>query len=343
MFKALLDKIAGRERSRQKAGTSKDFARILEQGTRILRSTSAPNALNKIEDRVRSELRLHSRCYPEKEDTLNAAREEIRTVRELPDLAQVFIFHGDGRVREEAVRNLEGPLLTPASVYGLFWRLNDWVPQVRSLADEALKRVMPTTTAPIVVPALTAILPHLNSWGRCSGEGRSAVREIMGRPDIAAHLVEDMKTTIQPRLGQILRELSRNPEIDQHIESLFVAALLPHIRAMALEMLLSGQARWPTGRSRRVWIDRSMDKYRNENVYDHRDISIQASKIDLIAVGALDRSAMVRRRAADGLISLRNDPVLRDDLDAIAARLQDDPNIGVRNRIEFYGRNQPAR
>lgn len=338
MFRTLWDKIVGRERSGHREGDSEKFARILEQGKSILHSTNDPVELNKIEGKVRSELHLHYRYSSGGRDILKDAQEEIHAVQEMPDLSHVFMFHGDGRVREEAIRNLAGPLPTPASVYALFWRLNDWVPQVRSLSYGALKRVMPSTSAMVIVPALTAILPHLNSWGRWSSEGPEAVREILGRPDIATRMLENIKMTRQPRLGQIFRELSRNSVIDEHIESVLLTAPLPHIRAMALDMLLLGTARWPTGKSKRIWIDRSMGEYRTEAIYEHRDISIPVAQIELIAIGALDRSAMVRRRAADGLIALRNDPDLRDDLNAIATSLQDDPNIGVRNRIAFFAR-----
>lgn len=339
MFRTLVEKIVGRERTRQQAGHFEHFARILDQGNRILHSTSDPNALNKIEGKIRSELHLHFRWYSDKGEIPKAAREEIRAVQKIPDLAHVFMFHGDGRVREEAIRNLAGPLSTPANVYALFWRLNDWVPQVRSLSYRALERVIPSTPAVVVVPALKAVLPHLNSWGRWSSEGPEAIGKILGRPDISTRLLEELQTTRQPRLGQIFRELSRNSLIDEHVESVFATAPLPHIRTMALDMLLSGKARWPTGKSKRIWIDRSMGEYRTETIFDHREISIPVAQIKLIAAGALDHSAMVRRRAVDGLIALRNDPDLRNDLEAIATSLQHDPNIGVRNRIDFFGRN----
>lgn len=341
MFRTLLENFVERARFLRFEGESEQFARALDQGKSILHSTSDPQALNKIEGKIRSELNLHYRWSSNKRGIPQAARKEIRAVQKIPELTHVFIFHGDGRVREEAIRNLAGPLPTPANVYALFWRLNDWVPQVRSLSYKALKRVIPNTSAEVIVPALKATLPHLNSWGRWSSEGPKAVREILARPDITTHMLEDLKLTRQPRLGQIFRELSRSSVIDEHIESLFVTAPLPHIRTVALDMLLSGKARWPTGKTKQIWINRSMGEYRTETIYDHREISIPVSKIDLITLGALDRSAMVRRRAADGLIALRNDPNLRAELESIATRLQEDPNIGVRNRIDFFSRKKP--
>lgn len=342
MFRTLLKKIFVHERSHHSKDDSENFDKILNQGQQILNSNDDPSTLNEIEGRIRSEFHLHYRWSAKSGNIPKATRDEIKAVQEMPALAQVFMFHGDGRVREEAIRNLVGPLQYPASVYALFWRLNDWVPEVRSLSHKALKRVMPTTSATVVVPALYAVLPHLNSWGRWSSEGPKAIGEILGRPDISTWFLEDLKRKRQPNLGQIFRELSRNPVIDEHIECVFETALLPHIRTMALDMLLSERAYWLTGKSKRVWIDRSMGEYRTEAIFDQREISTTVVPIDMVAVGAQDRSAMVRRRSADGLIALRNDPDLRDELVEIATNLRNDPNIGVRNRIDFFFRNLPT-
>jgi hypothetical protein len=55
---------------------------------------------------------------------------------------------------------------------------------------------------------------------------------------------------------------------------------------------------------------------------------------------------MVRRRAADGLIAMRHTPNMIDAVSRIATNLREDPNIGVRSRIEFLFRKgvlQPPR
>ncbi|WP_158972355.1 hypothetical protein [Chachezhania sediminis] len=340
MLKRLFNLFFGQKRVVQGNDPFDVYFRVQKQGERILRSVDDPRDLNKIEEQIRTELNLHYQWSPDGLDIVKAARNDLRAIQNVPGLPFVFMFHGDGRIRQEALRNLEGPLPTPANVYGLFWRLNDWVPQVRQAAYEALERVMPRTSAEVIVPALIAVLPNLNSWGRWSCAGPEAVHGILSRPDVSTKLVEIVRTTRQPRLGQVFHELSRNDWIDQHISDVFATAPLPHIRTMALDMLLSQRARWPTGETVRVWTDRSMGEYRTERSFRERELTVAVDLIALLRAGASDRSAMVRRRAADGLIALRHNLDLKEELDRVAAILHNDPNIGVRTRIEFFRRKQ---
>ncbi len=340
MLRKLFDAFFGKKLVVQGNDLFEKYSRMQEQGARILHSVDDPAHLNKVEGKVRAELNLFYRWSSDRLDIEKAAREELWAVQNVPNLPFVFMFHGDGRIRQEALRSLEGPLPTPANVYGLFWRLNDWVPQVNQAAYEALERVMPRTSAAVIIPALDAILPHLNSWGRWSREGPEAVHRTLCRPDVSTKLLENIRTTRQPRLGEIFRELCRNDWVDQYISDVFFTAPLPHIRTMALDMLLSQRARWPTGETVRVWTDRSMGMFRTERGFRERELSVAVDLLELLRAGASDRSAMVRRRAADGLIAQRHNLDLKEELDCIAAMLYNDPNIGVRNRIEFFRRKQ---
>ena len=74
--------------------------------------------------------------------------------------------------------------------------------------------------------------------------------------------------------------------------------------------------------------------------FRERELSVAVDLMDLLRAGASDRLAMVRRRAAEGLIALRHDSDLKQELDYVAAILHNDPNIGVRTRIEFFRRKQ---
>lgn len=285
---------------------------------------------------VRSQFSLHYSWSSDRTDIQYAVAEELRAVQQVQGLACVFMFHGDGRVREQALHHLEGPLSTMANVYALCWRLNDWAPQVRLASLSALNRVLPSTPASIIAPALKAILPHVHSWGRWSADGPKQIDAILFRPDVASMFLEEILSTRQSNLGSIFRELSKSPWIDPHIERAFKTAPLPHVRAMALEMLLSGKSRWPIGKLQRVWIDRSMGKYRTDPVFSEREITVEVDAIALISSGATDRSAMVRKRAADGIIALRHNPDMIDELAQLAKSLKNDPNIGVRSRIDFF-------
>ena len=72
--------------------------------------------------------------------------------------------HGDGYVRENAVRQL-GMLGNPISVQKLMVRLNDWVPQVRNAAREALFTLMIADNAKAFAVNLPRLY-HLRTCGR---------------------------------------------------------------------------------------------------------------------------------------------------------------------------------
>lgn len=315
------------------------FMRIRDRGTQLLQLMREPDDLRNAERFVRSEFSLyHRRTGVREVDAL--CRKEILAVEQLPGLSRVFMFHGDGRVREAALRNLEGPLISPASAYALFWRLNDWAAQVRNAAQDALQRSMPMTPAIVIIPALRALLPYVASWGRWSHEGQQALDAMLMRQDVVQLLVEEIVTTRRAQLGLQFREICRNPGVDTHLERMLREARLPHIRAMALDVLLSRRAIWPTRERRQVWIDRSMGRYRYEQVFLKRDVTVTADPYALIVTGLKDRAAIVRKCAADGLIALRHDADIGPKLDEIVASLEDDPNAGVRERLDFFRRKR---
>ncbi|MCA2008759.1 hypothetical protein [Tritonibacter mobilis] len=117
---------------------------------------------------------------------------DIEALQQIPDLAQVFILHHDGYVREAALKQLDGSVGAPGCIYALFWRTNDWVPEVRQAAHEALARVLPQTSADVIVPALKAALPRIASWGRWSQAGPEMITALAQRDDVASALVDDV-------------------------------------------------------------------------------------------------------------------------------------------------------
>ena len=316
-----------------------NFRNTYNRGTSLLSSMIQPDDIRNAERFIRLEFSLYSRWQGERyQDALRNT--EIKAVKQIQGLSSVFIFHGDGLVREAALNQLHEPLTTPASVYGLFWRLNDWAPQVRQAAQNTMNRLMPVTPAVVIVPALRILLPHVMNWGRWTQEGQEALDVTLTRPDVLEMLIDDIVTTRQAQLGYQFREICRNPAVDQHLERMFYKAQLPHIRAMALDALLSQTVTWPTRERRQVWIDRYMGRYRIEQVFIKRDVTVTIDPYTLIVAGALDRAAMVRKRAASGLIAFRNYPEIGSKLDKVAASLENDPNIAVRGRIDFYKRKR---
>ena len=319
------------------AGFSERYEHCLQRGTEILQSAKLPSEFARLERRIHEEFSLFHRWSTDTQTT-RLLDDEIMATKSVPGLSRVFMFHGDGRVRAAALDQLQGPLIAPGSVYALFWRLNDWVPEVREIAKRAIERCLPTTPAVVIVPALKVLLLHVPSWGRWSQDGPETINALLMRQDVVESLLQDIISTRQSKLGLIFREISRNPWVDQHLEKVLREAKLPHIRAMALEALISKRMRWPERKSRKVWIDQYMKKYRVEQVFSERELTSAVHLPTCLLLGAKDQASIVRKRAADGVIAFRNSDILSEQLDELVDLLDEDKNLGVQGRIEFLKR-----
>jgi HEAT repeat protein len=94
--------------------------------------------------------------------------EKLTTFEEKEGVEDLIIMssHWDGYQRENAVRRL-GKLGEPVAITVLIIRVNDWVPQVRSAAREALNKLMTDENAHAFLMCLPAI-SHLQHCGRNS-------------------------------------------------------------------------------------------------------------------------------------------------------------------------------
>ena len=319
------------------------YKRLLNEGTRIIQAGSRPDQFEATYCALRDTLwSPQDWDYDEQYYTRRTLRRKnsVKAVQQIPGLAEVFLFHQDGYVREAALQQLATPLAAPASIYALLWRTNDWVPEVREAAHEALARVLPQTSAEVIVPALKAALPRIASWGRWSQAGPERITTLAQRDDVASALVDDVIQSESAALTVVFRELCKTPKIDPQLERIFRTAHQPHIRAMALQTLLSGKARWPLPQRRKVWIDKPSGRSRMELQFQSRDITVDADVLGLLQRAVTDRASIVRKHALDGMIALRHDREMAHTLDALVAGLEDDPNSGVRSRVAFFQRKR---
>lgn len=96
--------------------------------------------------------------------------------------------HASGFKRENAVRRL-GILGNPTAIPHLIVRANDWVPQVRAAARDALSKLLRTGNGEAFVASLPAIV-HLQTCTRDDhSELLQAVQEFLLREDNLHHLV----------------------------------------------------------------------------------------------------------------------------------------------------------
>lgn len=145
--------------------------------------------------------------------------------------------HPNGHKRENAVRRL-GVLGNPLAIPNLLVRANDWVPQVRSEAREALLRLLKGENAQAFIYNLPA-LHHLHGCRRTDhSELIASVNNFFLRPENVAHIKSAIKSEA-PYIARIAVKLC----IDNSLldKSSLVSECLSHqdvvVRALASNLL----------------------------------------------------------------------------------------------------------
>ncbi|PTT78103.1 MULTISPECIES: hypothetical protein [unclassified Caulobacter] len=250
-----------------------------------------------------------------------------------PRLAWLLTFHGNGRVREPALRALDHPPSTASEFIAIALRLNDWASAVRESAHLAAVRLFPLTPADVVAAAAPYLLARRFSWARWDVEA-DVLDEALARPDVAAQLANTLGALRTGPGGGILRMAARFPSLDPYLPWLAQHALHPAVRASALEMLVTGQARWTTGYGW-AWVDKVYGIQRRVPVTVARPLNLRLDVEPLIRLALSDRFAAARRVAADALYERRANI---DDVMTLAQSILNDPSRPVRERAEFLVR-----
>lgn len=250
-----------------------------------------------------------------------------------PGLSWLYIFHGDGRLREAALHRIGDPPPNAFLFAALAYRLNDWAEPVRIAAEACARRVFPRTLSSIVANAALHLLTQKQNWRRWGAEA-AALDIALFRPDVVDQLASIFQTEPAGALSSAMRQALRSPDMDRHLPDLLKTAAQPAIRAIALQSLVERRGIWPVG-FRQEWIDKSLGRSRRVLAFEERPIEHAVPLADLVSAGAADRSAVVRKLAADALI--RHADALAG-LQETAGRLLHDPSPAVRERMDFYMR-----
>jgi hypothetical protein len=254
-----------------------------------------------------------------------------------PDYAWLFLFHGNGHVREAALDAINDP---PGSAFffaALAWRLNDWVPQVRDAAAECARRVLPRIDADIAANAALYLLVRRLAWRRWRDEA-TVLDLVFGRSDVITAVAARLQQQSTGSLATLMRGALRYPDIDEHLPRLAAHAVQPSVRAIAYQCLTTGRASWQTGYER-IWIDKVYGLSRVIPKLESREIKPAGPAADWIRAAAYDRSSLVKKVAADALIADRS---RSPDAAALIARLAQDRNSAIRSRADFMLRNPPT-
>ena len=249
-----------------------------------------------------------------------------------PGLAPLFLFHGDGHLREAALKRLSGPIDSPFLLVALVYRLNDLVPQIRAAAAAALERWAPAAPAAAIARALLFLLPRTGNWGRWRDRS-DAFEALLARPDVAELLAAAIGERPAGPMAQILRNALQRPAMDAHLLRLMREARQPAVRALALAVLAEQRVRFRFGpRVEKKWIDKSMGRFVNVRAERERFVPRPLPVEDLVEIGVRDKAAPVRRAAVAALAGNRDSiPGWR----ALAERLAEDRSRGVRERAAY--------
>jgi hypothetical protein len=247
-----------------------------------------------------------------------------------PDLAYLFLFHSDGRIREHALLRISGGLPSPFFFAAVAYRLNDWAEPVRAAAFACAARCFPQTAVWIIVAAAEALLLRQDSWRRW-GRKRDIVETTFARADVATALADFIGHSKTGASSRILRFMLRRDVMDEHLLTLATEAFQPTVRALAAETLASGKAKWVVG-SEWKWVNKPHGLGARVPTYEYRPLSGVHDTLSLIERASWDRSPMVRRAALDAMIQ---DRLHGQTADRIAARLLTDKSTSIRERAAF--------
>ncbi len=272
-------------------------------------------------------------CAPLFRQYTDARPRAMALMRQHPRLAWLLIFHSNGRVREPALRALTEPPATASEFIAITLRLNDWVSVVRASAREAASRLFPLTSPDVVAAAAPYLLARRFMWTRWDDES-GVLDDALARPDVAEHLSGSIGELRTGPGGSILRMAARFPSLDPYLPDLVRHARHPSVRAVALDMLVSGQARWTTGFDW-AWVDKTYGIRKRVAVTATRPLSRTHDVETLIRDALTDRFAAVRKVAADALYEKRG--TIGDAL-MLARSMLGDPSRAVRERAEFLVR-----
>jgi len=264
---------------------------------------------------------------------IKAAFETAMATGRLADLAWLHLFNYDGIFREAALQAIKEPPRSGFWMAALLYRLADWVPEVRRAAERCILRLGDTIRSDIVIDALAFALAPENAT-RMSLNGQPAGLHFLARSDVFDHLRS--RLLLEPIGGshRLLRQITATTNrFDHMLDALAHTARHPAVRARALKLLLTGRAEDISG-YRQVYV-KSSNTFHHEAVVTSRQLEVAADVPALIAAGARDRAATVRKIAADGLVFHRHSLA---DIETVISAFDHEENAAVRERVDFVKR-----
>lgn len=256
-------------------------------------------------------------------------------LQEHPDLGWLLMFHGSGYVRQASMEALTTSPSCPFEVAAVVYRLNDWVGNVRAASSEYARKFLVAASAEAISESAFFLLPQVTLLNRWDDQALTVVHDSIYRREVLDEMREQFLAPRSGKVGQSLRLILHRADFDIHLEKLALDASLPTVRAIAAETLLMGRARWFVG-YRREWVNKVYGITRRIGEFETRNVEIDFGVADVLRAAARDKSSLVRRIAADFLVSKREH--LTAEMAEFSDALRNDKSSAVRSRIDFLDR-----
>lgn len=217
-------------------------------------------------------------------------------------LEWIVLFHRNGYLREAALAKIAGPVPFAFFLSALFWRLNDWVLQVRLAAADAIERCSQETNADVIAQSLLDLIAVSQSWQRWLENGH-LLSDLLARDAVVNEVATILCNANTGPLPSLLRICVQTPYLDAYLPTIAHSAVQPGVRALAFDALINGEARWTSHREWQ-WVDKPNGIRRRVPVIAKRAIAAVSGseREDFIEMALADTSAAVRRRAMDAII-----------------------------------------
>jgi len=234
------------------------------------------------------------------------------------------MMHPNGYVREEVLTAIDEPPPGAVFLVAVLQALNDHVPQVRAAAEQCLVRVRDQISDAVITAAVPYLVTRRASWKE-PGD-RQAIAALLDREGVRDAIRTLLTTSPAAWLPRFFRDLLALEIADTWLAGLATEARHPAIRARSTLVLVEGK------------VDRILeyqglwrDPLRNQVRIVDADFDLGR----LIATNARDRTVIVRKAAAEGLV--RHYRTLPDVAQQLAA-FGDEKNAVIRHRLDFVRR-----
>lgn len=245
-----------------------------------------------------------------------------------PGLRWLKILAWSGFVRESTFKAIDEPPPAPIFLAALLHGLNDHVAQVRAAANECFLRIGGRIAPDIVIAAAPYLVRRPREWRHA--ENSTVITALLSVPEVRAGIRELLTTGQDGWLPRFFRDVLFTDLADGWLEELASKAVHPAIRARSIMILADGR------------VDGLLayeGRWRNPSWNRTRPVAVPFNAEALIATGARDRTVIVRKAAAQGLI--RHYKTL-PDVPALLAAFGDEKNNAIRERLDFIRRKLAA-